>query len=297
MEVRHLRLVQAVTQAGSLAAASQELHLTASALSHQLKEVEDQLGTPLFLRVGKRLVLTPAGQRVRALADEVLTKLDAVEADLRDEAAGEAGRIRVSTGCYTSYHWLPATVRHFRTFHPQVEIRLVLEATHAPLEALVAGDLDAAITCDPVENGHLVFHELFHDEMVALVPADHPWAGRPHVFPADFATETLIIHSLPLESVTVIEAFLKPAGQKPREITVLPLTEAQLALVKAGLGVTVMARWALGPALRDRELKTVRLGPDGLHRTHYLAVLRDAPPPALEALLTSLRQERPGRRN
>lgn len=296
MEVRHLRLVQAVIQAGSLAAASARLHLTASALSHQLKDAEDQLGTPLFVRTGKRLVATPAGERVSALADDVLARIDAAEADLRSATSGERGLVRLSTSCYTSYHWLPSTLEHFRAFHPGVEIRLVLEATRAPLEALVAGELDAAITCEPVEREGLAYHELFGDEMLALVPADHPWAGRPFVEPHDFADQTLIIHSLPLESVTVHEAFLKPAGQNARSITVLPLTEAQVALVKAGMGVTVMARWALGPALRDRSLKTVRLGPGGLHRTHFLVTLRSSPPRWLDALLASLRQQAPGAR-
>lgn len=293
MEVRHLRLVQAVVHAGSLAAASTRLHLTASALSHQLKEAEDQLGTALFVRTGKRLVATPAGERVRALADDVLAQIDAVEGELKTASTGERGLVRLSTGCYTSYHWLPSTLEHFRSHHPGVEIRLVLEATRAPLEALVAGEIDAAITCEPDLPG-LEYHELFGDQMLALVRTDHPWASRPFVEPQDFATETLIIHSLPLESVTVHQWFLRPAGQSPRSLTILPLTEAQVALVKAGMGVTVMARWALGPALRDRALTTVRLGPEGLGRTHYLAVLPGTPPRWLGALLTSLRRQAPG---
>src|SRR5262250_1430699 len=107
LEVRHLKLVAAVADAGSLTRAGDRLHLTQSALSHQLRDVESRLGTPLFLRVGKRMVLTAAGSRVLRSADEVLHALAQTEDAVRRLAGGHASALRVSTGCHTAFYWLP----------------------------------------------------------------------------------------------------------------------------------------------------------------------------------------------
>src|SRR3954463_1497751 len=107
LEIRHLRLVAAVADVGSLTRAGDQLHLTQSALSHQLRDIESRLGAALFLRVGKRLVLTPAGERLLASATDVLARLERTEQDIREMGRDRAGSLRITTECYTCYHWLP----------------------------------------------------------------------------------------------------------------------------------------------------------------------------------------------
>src|SRR5262245_62102227 len=121
LEVRHLRLVRAVASSGGLTSAGRELHLTQSALSHQLRDVETRLGTPSFLRVGKRMVLTSAGERLLRSADEILGTLERTEDAIKGLAGGARGRLRVSTGRYTEYHWLPPVVTAFRATCPHVD--------------------------------------------------------------------------------------------------------------------------------------------------------------------------------
>src|SRR5438093_8523375 len=111
LEVRHLRLVSAVAELGSLTRAGDRLHLTQSALSHQLRDIESRLGTPLFLRVGKRMVLTPAGERLLRSAESVLTTIERTEDAIRNLAGAERGVLRLTTECYTCYHWLPALLK------------------------------------------------------------------------------------------------------------------------------------------------------------------------------------------
>src|SRR5262249_9850568 len=142
LEVRHLRLVAAVADLGSLTRAGDRLHVTQSALSHQLRDIESRLGTPLFLRVGKRLVLTPAGERLLASSREVLDRLDRTEGEIRRMAEDRAGLIRLSTECYTCYHWLPALLARFRPGFPRVDVRIDVAATHRPLEKMLAGQLE-----------------------------------------------------------------------------------------------------------------------------------------------------------
>src|SRR5678816_1112680 len=124
LEVRHLQLVAAVAEMGSLTRAGDRLHLTQSALSHQLRGIESRLGAPLFLRVGKRLVLTPAGERLLASARDVLERLQQTERDIREMGRDGAGLLRLTTECYTCYHWLPALLTRYRRRFPRVEVRI-----------------------------------------------------------------------------------------------------------------------------------------------------------------------------
>lgn len=275
MEIRHLRLVKAIVEEGSITRAQDSLHLTQSALSHQLKEAEQQLGTRIFLRINKKLVLTQAGEKVYELALEILNKLSTTQHSIRQMLQGEVGEIRISTECYTSYYWLPALMQQFGQLYPNVDLKIVMEATHNPLQKLLGGELDVAITSDPIKSQNIGYTEIFEDEMLAVVPPHHPWTKKKWVMPQDFADQNLIIHSLPMETVTIHQFFLAPAGVCPKKITVLPLTEASLEMVKAGMGIMVMARWALQPYLKNDSLCTVKIGRKGLRRKNYLATLKN----------------------
>jgi LysR family transcriptional regulator for metE and metH len=274
VEIRHLKLIKAIAEEGTITKAIDKLHLTQSALSHQLREAEDQLGTKIFNRQAKKMVLTKAGEKLYETAVEVLEKLSKAEVQIKKMVFGESGEIKLSAECYTSYHWLPSVMKQFHYLYPNVELQMVMSATHYPLQKLISGELDLAITSDPVKDTKIQYIELFQDEMVAVVPSGHSWTEKKFVKPEDFATENLIIHSLPLETVTVHQFFLKPAGVSPKKIIPVPLTEAAIEMVKAEMGVVVMARWSLKNYLQDGSLRTVKVGKSGLKRTHYIAFLK-----------------------
>src|SRR6266571_6531866 len=141
IEVRHLRLVAAVAEMGSLTRAGDHLHLTQSALSHQLRDIETRLGAALFLRVGKRLVLTPAGERLLTSARELLERLQQTELEIRALGKERGGVLRITTECYTCYHWLPPILTHYRRQFPRVEVRIDVDATARPIEMLLAGKI------------------------------------------------------------------------------------------------------------------------------------------------------------
>src|SRR5438067_8772871 len=156
LEVRHLRLVAAVADVGSLTRAGDRLHLTQSALSHQLRDIESRLGAALFLRVGKRLVLTPAGERLLESAKDVLERLEQTERDIRQMGKERAGVLRLTTECYTCYHWLPPLLIRYRKKFPRVEVRIDVAATGRPIEKLIAGKLDLDNTGREIAEWQLV---------------------------------------------------------------------------------------------------------------------------------------------
>ena len=274
LEVRHLKLVQAVTAHGSLTRAGAELHLTQSALSHQLRDIELRLGTSLFLRVGKRMVLTPAGEQLLRSADDVLAMIDRTEETIRRLAGTSGGVLRISTECYTCYHWLPSLLKEYRRAHPRVEIQVEAEATQHPLPYLLDGRLDVAIVSDPVRDRRLVTRRLFDDEMVVILEPRHPLATQPYVRVEDFANETLLIYP-PKEESTIYQQVLISAGVRPAKLQQVQLTEAIIELVKAGLGIAVLARWAVAPYVKAGALRAVPLTRRGFTRTWSAATLKD----------------------
>lgn len=291
MEIRYLRLIKAIVEEGSITRAMDVLHLSQSALSYQLKEAELQVGTQLFYRRNKKLILTPVGKKLYTSAIKVLAEMDATDSEIKKMMNGENGVIRISTECYTSYHWLPAVLKKFNNEFPNVEIEIVFEATHRPIEKLMEGELDLAITSNPELIDKIEFIKLFADEMLAVVAPQHPWANRPFVQAEDFQDVTLIIHSLPLDTVSIYRTELIPKGISPKKLIVLPLTEASIELAKANMGVIVLANWALKPYLSN-DIKAVKINPEGFFRQQYVARIRDREYPVyFDYFIKFLREE------
>jgi LysR family transcriptional regulator, regulator for metE and metH len=277
LEVRHLRLVSAIAQEGGVTRAARKLNLTQSALSHQLAGLEDRLGTRLFLRLGRRMALTPAGQRLVDSAGRLLEDIERTEQEVTRLGSGRAGVLRMATECYTCYHWVPPLLRAFSRKWPAVELKIVAEATRRPLEALAEGRLDLAVVSSPLRDRRFVGRPLFADELVAVMPPGHPLAARPWLRAADFAGEKLILYTSPEES-TAFQKLLAPAGVSPRQVSEIQLTEAIVEMVKAGLGISILARWSVAPQVAAGTLRTVRLTHRGLLRNWTAATLGAAAP-------------------
>jgi LysR family transcriptional regulator for metE and metH len=273
LEVRHLLLVRAVAEEGSLTRAGLRLNLTQSALSHQLLDLEERLGTALFHRVSKRMVLTRAGERVLESAQRVLQDLEHAEEEVRLFAAEKRGLLRLTTECYTCYHWLPALLSRFERKHPGVDVRIDVAATRQPLEALIAGTIDLALVSSEIVDKRFRVTTLFDDELMAIVAPEHPLASRDHVTAKDFANETLFVyHSL--DETTIYQRVLRPAGVEPKRWMQVPITEATIELVRGGMGVAVLAKWSVWPQIESHSVVAIPVTRSGLRRQWKGAVLR-----------------------
>lgn len=272
LDSRQLRLLIAIVDAGGMTRAARVLHLSQSALSHQLRAIETALGVPVFLRLRRRLVLTDAGRTLVERARPILASLDALAEELDGHSAGERGRLRIATECYTCYEWLPPLLRRFHDRHAGIEVGIVAEATQDPVAALVAGDIDLAIVTRVPEAAGVECRSLFEDELLLVVPAGHRLARARFVRPADLARERLLLYSPPAENFFYRDFFARGPHQ-PGRVDVIRLTEAMLSMVRAGLGVTVAAGWAVEPELASGRLAGVRLGARGFRRS-WLAALR-----------------------
>jgi LysR family transcriptional regulator for metE and metH len=288
LEIRHLRLLEMVAQEGSVTEAGKRLHLTQSALSHQLRDAEEKLGTALFLRLGKKMVLTPAGEKLLVCAQRVLEELGTAEMQIEGLNGGARGVIRLSTECYTCYHWLPPLLKKFHNKFSKVEVNINAHATSDPAAALLAGELDVAIISCPPRNKSLRSTPMFEDELVLVMAPGHRLAASSHVQPRDLADETVLIYP-PREESTLLRKILQPAGVEPQRVLEVPLTEAIIEMAAAGTGIGFLARWAVAPQVETGRVVVRPVSSRGFRRQWHAVTLRNQPtPPCLAEFLDLL---------
>lgn len=280
IELRHLKTLVALRDTGSLVEAADRLYLTQSALSHQIKDLEDRLDCTLFIRKTRPPRFTSAGRRLLQLADEVLPMVKSAERDIGRLAGGEAGRLHICIECHSCFQWLVPCIDRYRGNWPEVELDLTGGYNFAPLPALVRGDLDLVITSDPMELPGVEYVPLFKYEALLAVNKDHPLAAKPYVEPGDLANQVLIIYPVEHDRLDIFTRFLDPAGVEPATIRTAELTPMMVQLVASGRGVTCLPNWALTEYLENETIVARKLGENGLWATLYAAIRddqRDAP--------------------
>jgi len=276
LEFRHLRTLIAIRDTGSIATAAKRLHLTQSALSHQLKGLENQLGSAIIARHKKReLRFTAAGQRLLQLADDILPRIDNAERDIHDLVSGNRGRLHISIECHSCFDWLLPAMDRYREEWPQIELDLSLAYSLDPLPALLDGLIDMVITSDPTAHAGVSYQPLFRYQSVLVIPGNHELSKKDFIEPADMAGETLLTYPVARQRLDVFRHFLEPAGVEVGAVRTAELTSMIVQLVASRRGVAVLPAWALEKYLRDDYVITRPLGSDGMWSTLYTAVRRE----------------------
>ncbi|WP_437914989.1 LysR family transcriptional regulator [Sorangium sp. So ce302] len=276
LEIRHLRLVRAIAEEGGPTRAAARLHLTQSAVSHQLAELEGRLGVVLFTRVRRRLKLTPAGARLLDAARTMLVDLARIERDLQYAGSRRHEVFRIAVECFTTYYWLPPVLSALAKDHPHVDVRIVLEARREPVAALLRGEIELAIVSSPVRDRALVVEPLFDDEWTVIVSPSHPLAARPYVTAIELGHEKLLTVDAPRSDVERLRELIASERAPMPLAARVPLTDALVDLVKAGLGVGLVSRWAVAPNIARGEVAARRLTRDGLPEQWAAVYRRDA---------------------
>lgn len=272
MELKHLRLLKTIADEGNIANSSEKLFLTQSALSHQLREIEERLGFKIFLRKRNEWKLTEEGVELYQLATNVLTSIDEKLRHIQNINRDHGGKIRVSGECYSFYSLFPRFLQEMSLLYPNIDVEFVFEATHQPIPKLLSFELDLAIVSSPSLNESLSSVEVFKDELFVLMHRENRLSDKPFVEAADFSNLHLLIHSYPLETVSVYEHFLKPNNIIPQKISAIPLTEVALEMVNANMGVMCLPKWALQAFKNQNDLQLKPIGINGLPRSLYLVI-------------------------
>lgn len=275
LELRHLRTVRAIHQEGGLARAADVLNITQSALSHQIKALEDQAGVELFVRRAKPMRLSAAGMRLLRLAEQVLPLVAATEAEFKGVEAGRIGRLHIAMECHACFDWLLPVLDMFRRAWPDVDVDIRQRLAFGALPALAREEVDLVISSDPEEVSGVTYQPLFDYAPTLVVPASHPLVAKGFADPADLAAETLITYPMDRARLDVFSQFLTPAGIEPARQRTVELTAVALMLVASGRGVAVMPDWVLRREANNVELATLPLGKTGILRRLYAAIRED----------------------
>jgi LysR family transcriptional regulator for metE and metH len=277
LEMRHLRMLQAMARTGSVTRAAAMLGLTQSALSHQIREAERRLGLDLFVQRDRRMQLTPVAVTLSEEAGRILTQLERLEKQIARDRGVMRHIVRIGCGAYSGYRWLPRFLRVFQQGAADIDIEVVADATQRPLQALLDRDIDVAVTSATPDKATTRSLKLFRDELVLIMAPDHPLARREVVVAQDLSDQVYISYSAIAEKGHEFDRFMKPAQVSYRSMLRVELTEAIVELVIGGFGISILSRWAVAHYLRSGALSSARVTRRGLHVNWYAATRKSEP--------------------
>ena len=260
MDIRHLKTLRMIRECGNMAEAAKRLHLTQSALSHQLKAIENEYDSPLFTRKSRPPQFTEFGRRLLTLADDILPRVELAQKDISRILSGQTGRLYIVIECHSCFDWLMPTMDRFRDAWPDVEMDLSLVSSFEPLPALLNGDIDLVITSDPDNNAAIHYFPLFRYQSVVVLDKQHPLLAKDTIEASDFDEQTLITYPVERQRLDVFSHFLTPAGIEPGDIRHAELTSMIVQLVANRRGIAVLPSWAISKYVEDQSVATRPLG-------------------------------------
>lgn len=271
LELRHLRTIRAIHEEGGLARAAELLHITQSALSHQIKGLEDQAGIELFVRAARPMRLSAAGMRLLRLAERVLPEVDAVTEEFGALRQGRAGRLHIAIECHACFDWLFPVLEQFRRAWPEVDVDIRPGLAFGALPALIRQEADLVISSDPEKLEGVTFSPLFDYAPMFVAAASSPLAAKPYVEAEDFRDQVLLTYPVERGRLDIFTELLSAARVEPKAIRQVELTAVILMLVASGRGVAVLPDWVLREVKYRPDYITRPVTAKGLTKRLYAA--------------------------
>ncbi|TXN35223.1 LysR family transcriptional regulator [Flagellimonas hymeniacidonis] len=272
MELKYFRLIKTIKEEGSLANSSERLFLTQSALSHQLRDLEERLGFKVFHRTRNKWEPTEEGNELYKLANKLFRSIDEGFSNIEHIKEGSRGAIKLSAECQSFFHTIPNFIQKMGILYPEIDIDLTLGATHQTISQVLSNDIDIAIVTTKPASEELVSIKVHEDEIFAVMHRENPLNDIGYLEASHFGKVHLLINSFPLDGVSVYEHFLKPNRINPAKISAIPFTEITLSMIEANMGIMCAPKWQLKSFKRSDEIVFKRISKNGLKRDHYLVV-------------------------
>ncbi len=292
IEFRHLRTIKAIHECGGLARAADQLNITQSALSHQIKGLEDQAGVELFLRRSKPMKLSAAGLRLLRLAEQILPQVEAAQHEFSSLRDGRTGRMHIAIECHACFEWLFPVLESFRKSWGDVDVDIRPGLAFDALPALQKEEVDLVVSSDPEDLPGVEFVELFDYNPVFVAASSHPLAEKDFIEAEDFRGQTLITYPVERTRLDVFSQLLIPARVEPASIRQVELTAVILLLVASNRGISVLPDWVVREVKYNSDYVTRPLTKEGITRRLYAAVRsEDLEKPFVQELVKLARDE------
>jgi LysR family transcriptional regulator for metE and metH len=274
IEVKHLKTITTLRETGSLTATATALHLTQSALSHQIKDLEARIGSQLFLRKTRPVRFTAEGKLFLDLADDILPKIYKAESDVASLKKDVHGRLHMAIECHSCFQWLMPALKEFQSAWPSVSLDFSSGFGFDPLPALLSGQLDLVITSDIQAKGKIHYEPLFDFEVRLITSMSHPLTKKQTIQPLDIEDQVMLTYPVQKNRLDVVKHFLQPQKVEPLRWKQADNTLMLIQMVSAGLGVAALPNWAIDEFARQGLIHSSPLG-KGLQRRLYAATRLD----------------------
>jgi len=259
MDLRQLEILQAIAETGSFTACGRKLHVSQSAISRQILLLEEELGEPLFLRVGRGVRMTPAAESLVQLGQRVFQDVRDTVESIADRTRELRGTLRLSGGMTVCMYVFPPLLKHLRRVHPHLDVRLTVATAGRSVEEIRGGRVDAGLLTLPVEESDLVTVPVLREELLLAAPPGHPLARRRRVAPRDLAGQPFILFEAGSGTRRVIDHFFATENIEPTIVMDTENVEIIKAMVKTGMGVGIVPYQAVAREVRAGQFFCARI--------------------------------------
>ena len=272
IELRHLKTLTALREHGSLVAAAGDLCLTPSAISHQLKELDQWFGVEIVNRRNRPVSFSNVGLRLLKLADDILPQVQIAQSDISRIVHGQTGRIIFSSECHSCFDWLMPLLNQYRMQYPDVDLDFASGFEANPHELLQNSEFDLLITADPIALKGVEYFPIFEYESRLVLSNTHPLVRSEQITVQELAEETLITYPVDKHRLDIMSKLFIPANILPKQIRTTDLTQMLIQLVASGRGIGALPDWVVSEYEQKGWVTSRRLNcvaPEGLRRTLY----------------------------
>ena len=293
MDLRQLEILQAIAETGSFTASGKKLHVSQSAISRQILLLEEELGEPLFLRVGRQVRMTPAAENLVQLGKRVFQDVRETVGAITDRTRALRGSLRLAGGMTVCLYMFPPLLKHLRRVHPQLDVRLTVATAARSVDEIRAGRVDAGLLTLPVEESDLVTVPVLREELLLLTMPTHPLARKKKVLPGDLSAQPFVLFEKGSATRQVIDSFFLTEKVEPTVVMDTENVEIIKAMVRAGLGISIVPYQAIAREVRAGQFFCARIeGHQLVRETGWVYARANRVPRVIGELLTAFDEVR-----
>jgi DNA-binding transcriptional LysR family regulator len=288
MDLRQLEILQAIAETGSFTACGRKLHVSQSAISRQILLLEEELGEPLFLRVGRQVRMTPAAESLVQLGKRVFLDVRDTVGAITDRTRDLRGTLRLSGGMTVCLYVFPPLLKHLRRVHPNLDVRLMVATAGRSVQEIRAGRIDAGLLTLPMDDADMITVPVLREELLLVTTPTHALARRRKVAPRDLAGLPFILFEPGSATRKVIDNFFASQSLAPTVVMDTENVEIIKAMVKTGLGVGIVPYQAVAREVKAGQLFCARIeGHELVRETGWVYARANRVPRMIDELLTA----------
>ena len=267
MDLRQLEIIRAIADTGSFTAAGEKLHVSQSAISRQILLLEDELGEPVFHRIGRRIRITPAGESLLQLSHRVFQDLHDTVSAISDKRESLRGTMRLVGGMTVCLYAFPVLLAEVRRIHPALDIKITVGSAERSIGMLRSGAGDLGLLTLPVEAADLVSVPVLEEELLLITYPAHPLAQRRgEIVPADLHQQPFILFETGSITRRLVEEFFTREHIQGQIVMETENVEIIKAMVRHGLGISIIPWQAAAADVNTRQLFCSRIKDASLFR-------------------------------